>query len=127
MTQSVVKNKPITPSYVRDSISRYQKNSVKRVGIVFYRDTDKELIDKIEGVKNMSAYIKALIASDIEKNPVTPELKAKSKELRRYSSSEERRVSILINKTSDADLLERIDAQSNMGDYIKKLIENDLA
>lgn len=124
---SHTKNKPITPSYVRSSIDRYQKNSVKRVVIVFYHDTDAIFIEKLDSLKNMSGYIKNLISLDIKNNPYLPPNEEKNTAARRYSKSKKKRVNFLVNKTDEADILERLAAKKNMNDYIKELMGKDLA
>lgn len=123
---SRIKDKPITPSYVRSSIDRYQKNSVKRIVVVFYYDTDMVLIEKLDSLENMSGYIKNLISLDIKENPdLTPSSESKDG-LRRYSNSEKKRVNFLVNKTDEADILERLSAKKNRNDYIKMLINKDI-
>lgn len=127
MSSTKPKSQPITPSYVRDSIDRYQKNSVKRIVIIFYMDTDAEIITKLNSLKNMSGYIKDLITSDIALNPEYVAAPKDLSVLRRYNSSEKKRVNVLVNRTDEAAILERLVAQSNMSDYIKGLINKDLS
>lgn len=116
-----------TPSYTRNSISRYQKNSVRRISLVFYKDQDLALIKKLESIDNMSGYIKDLIQSDIGHYPSEPLNLDKSSAPPRYNKADQRRVSFLINLTSEAHLLTRIKAQSNRSAYIKQLIAIDVA
>ncbi|MED6316539.1 MAG: hypothetical protein VYA60_04775 [Pseudomonadota bacterium] len=115
-----------TPSYTRSSISRYQKTSVKRVSLVFYTDQDLALINKLESIVNMSGYIKGLIQSDIDNHPSEPLSLDKSSTPPRYNKADKRRVSFLVNLTSEAHLLTRIEAQSNRSAYIKQLIGIDV-
>lgn len=124
---SHTKDKPITPSYVRSSIKRYQENSVKRVVIIFHYDTDAVLIEKLNSLKNMSSYIKNLISMDIKENPDLPLNEEKKVASRRYSNSKKKRVSFLVNKTDEADILKRLEAKKNMNDYVKELMVRDLA
>lgn len=125
-TTTKPKSQPITPSYVRDSIDRYQKNSVKRIVIIFYMDTDAQIITKLNSLKNMSGYIKDLIAADIVANPKHVAAEKDMSVLRRYNSSEKKRVNVLVNKTEEHAILERLVVQSNMSDYIKRLINQEL-
>lgn len=46
---------------------RYDKKNVVRVSVAFNRNTEPELIEKVEAQESKNAYIKGLIRSDIEK------------------------------------------------------------
>ena len=126
MSGNKPKPQPITPSYVRDSIDRYQKNSVKRIVVIFYKDTDATIISKLNSLKNMSGYIKNLITADILLNPEHILEKKEIEGLRRYNSSDKKRVNILVNKTEEADILKRLSVKKSMSDYIKSLINKDI-
>ena len=119
--------KPTTPSYVRKSITRYQKQSVKRIVIILYHDTDGAIIETVELLKNMSGYIKSLVADDIKENPKYEPNPVQAPVARRYNKSEKRRVNVLVNITGEADILERISAHKNIGGYIKLLVNKDIS
>ncbi len=46
---------------------RYDKKNVVRISIAFNRNTEPELLAKVEAQENRNAYIKGLIRADIEK------------------------------------------------------------
>ena len=46
---------------------RYHEKNILHVGINFNRATEPELVEKMESVKNRSAYIKDLVRDDIER------------------------------------------------------------
>ncbi len=52
---------------VYPSVKKYRKKSILHVGIDFNRNTEPELVEKIESVENRSGYVKELIRRDIEK------------------------------------------------------------
>lgn len=51
---------------VYPSKQRYRKKNVLHVGIDFNRNTEPELVEKMESVENRSGYVKDLIRRDIE-------------------------------------------------------------
>lgn len=113
-----------TPQYTIDSITRYQKTTVKKIGIDFYYDTDASMLVMLDTLKNMSAYIKGLILSDININPeVDPSTFDKS---RRYNKSECRRISFLANKTTEKSIIDRVLLYPNRSAYIRSLIKKDM-
>lgn len=46
---------------------RYRDRSILHVGINFNRNTESELVEKMEKVPNRSRYIKDLIREDLER------------------------------------------------------------
>lgn len=50
------------------SVKKYRDKSVLHVGIDFNRNTEPELVKKMESVENRSGYVKSLIRRDIEKS-----------------------------------------------------------
>ena len=116
-----------TPIYLRRNISKYQKTSTKRVFLVLDKGYDSKLIDKLDSVVNISGYIKELIRLDLDSHEAEAVDKGESSIKTRYHKSEKRRVSFLINRTTDANVLARIEAQSNASAYIRMLIAEDIA
>lgn len=51
----------------RKATSKYQAKSIQRTVVILNRKTDKDIIAKLEQIKNMSGYIKSLIRADINK------------------------------------------------------------
>lgn len=127
MNDSSFKNKkpPITPKYTRESINRYQKNTVKRIGIDFYRDTDSEIIAHMEQLDNMSDFIRMLVFLDLKQNP-DPNI-PHEKQARRYQKSDCRRISILLNKVHDSEIIQRLGVYPNRSLYIRGLAANWLS
>lgn len=124
-SSSKEKKVAITPAYTLKSIMRYQKNTVKKIGVDFYYDTDRELISFIENMSNMSDFIRSLILADITENPVAINLDHNAP--RRYNKSDCRRFSVLLHKTKDAAIIERLSLYPNKGLYIRNLASMNLA
>lgn len=51
----------------RKAALKYQAKSIQRKTVILNRKTDKDVIAKLERVKNVSGYIKNLIRADINK------------------------------------------------------------
>ncbi len=51
----------------KGSVKRYHEKAILHVGINFNRNTEPELVEKMESVGNRSKYIKDLMRADIEK------------------------------------------------------------
>lgn len=47
---------------------KYQKNNTYRFLLALNRNTDKDIIEKLESVENRQGYLKALVRLDIEKS-----------------------------------------------------------
>ena len=47
---------------------RYHEKAILHVGVNFNRNTEPELVEKIESVENRSAYIKGLVRDDVERS-----------------------------------------------------------
>ena len=46
---------------------RYHDKNILHVGINFNRNTEPELVEKMESVENRSAYIKGLVREDVRR------------------------------------------------------------
>ena len=51
----------------RKAALKYQARSIQRTVVILSRNTDKDIIAKLEQVGNMSGYIKSLIRADINR------------------------------------------------------------
>ncbi|MBQ5667033.1 MAG: hypothetical protein IIV40_02550 [Oscillospiraceae bacterium] len=51
----------------RKAALKYQAKSIQRKTVILNRETDKDIIAKLEQIENMSGYIKSLIRADINK------------------------------------------------------------
>ena len=51
----------------RKAVLKYQAKSIQRKTVILNRETDKDIIAKLEQIENMSGYIKSLIRADINK------------------------------------------------------------
>ena len=51
----------------RKAALKYQARSIQRTVVILNRNTDKDIIAKLEQVGNMSGYIKSLIRADINR------------------------------------------------------------
>ncbi len=51
--------------------TKYRKTKTVSVNVIFYKNTEQALIDKINNQKNKSGYIKKLIKKDIEEGSAT--------------------------------------------------------
>lgn len=52
---------------IRRAVSKYEKSTVKRVTVKFHNINDEDIIKHLDGKENVTAYIRQLIRSDIEK------------------------------------------------------------
>lgn len=54
----------------RPSWNRYDKKNLLRIGVAFNRNTEPQLVEKIEEIrksgKSVSAYIKGLVQKDVD-------------------------------------------------------------
>lgn len=57
---------------VYPSAERYRRKAILHVGVNFNRNTEPDLVEKIESVENRSAYIKGLIRDDLDVGHDTP-------------------------------------------------------
>ena len=53
---------------VYPSVKKYRKKNVLHVGIDFNRNTEPDLVEKMEAVENRSGYVKGLVRRDIEQS-----------------------------------------------------------
>lgn len=53
---------------IKRAVSKYEKNTVKRVTVKLNKMLDKDMIEHLDGKQNVTAYIKQLIRSDMEKS-----------------------------------------------------------
>ena len=60
-TKTSIKQK----SYMLD----YQKQNIKQIKFTLNYNTDKSMIDFLDGVPNKQAYLKSLITADMAKKP----------------------------------------------------------
>ena len=51
----------------RKAALKYQAKSIQRKTVILNRETDKDIIAKLEQIENTSGYIKSLIRADINK------------------------------------------------------------
>lgn len=56
------------PSAAVKASMRYQHNKTRLYGVRVYKNTEADIIQKLESVKNKQGYIKALIRADIVAN-----------------------------------------------------------
>lgn len=49
--------------------SRYAKKALRRLAISLNRNTDQDILAKLDTVDNVTGYIKRLIRADLAKNP----------------------------------------------------------
>lgn len=52
---------------------RYDKSKTKMYALKVVKNTEADIIEKLESVPNKAGYIKSLIRADIEKNNITEE------------------------------------------------------
>lgn len=50
----------------KEASKRYRQKAILRVNVDFNRNTEPELVEKIQSVENRSRYIKDLVKRDIE-------------------------------------------------------------
>lgn len=53
---------------IRESQARYRKNNCKTISFMFYKNTEADIIKKLEEQPNKTGYIKNLIRKDIKDN-----------------------------------------------------------
>lgn len=53
--------------YNKEAQAKYKKTKVRQYSIKVYRNTEPDILQKLESVDNVSGYIKDLIRKDIER------------------------------------------------------------
>ena len=54
-----------TPEYTKKAISRYDEKNTRRIQLKLNKNTDADILEKLDSVKNKQGYIKQLIRQDI--------------------------------------------------------------
>lgn len=57
-----------TSEALRKAIDKYDKKNTKQIAIKLNKNTDQDILDHLDRVKNKQGYIKELIRKDLEKN-----------------------------------------------------------
>ena len=52
---------------IKRAVSKYEKNTIKRVTVKLNKRLDEDMIEHLEAKDNVTAYIKQLIRADMEK------------------------------------------------------------
>lgn len=52
----------------KKSVAKYDRAHTKGLYVKLNKETDRDIIDKLEGVNNKQGYVKQLIRDDINKN-----------------------------------------------------------
>lgn len=111
-----------TPQYIMDSIKKYQHETVRRTSFLLYKEAEPEIYEALEDKGNISGYLRGLIAEHIQ----NPSDLSDYMGVRTYNKGENVRINFLVNKNKFPELVEVLDEQESISEFMKALIRKDV-
>lgn len=107
-----------------EAVKRYQQRSGKQYLIWVRSVSDADIIARLDAQDNKQGYIKSLIRADIAREGMAD---SKTKVAAYRHGNNARQYHMWMHSANDADIIRKLDAQSNRQGYLKALIRADIA
>lgn len=111
-----------TPHYILENIKKYQQNTVRRTSFLLYEEAEPELFNALQEKGNVSGYLRGLIADYVQ----NPRDLSDYMGVRTYDKGENVRINFLVNKNKFPELVEVLDQQESISEFMKALIRMDI-